>query len=357
MNPLPLSMPMSSPAIAPISQLQTRLPRIARSAVRLGRLLCRQPLADAAALTLQHGLPESRIYARVGVELGSAGRLTLCMDVAADPALRALLVDGGVTQTAVAALLLDVPLAALALLGLGQPRVVDFAPWPAPLPSACGPLLVLGDMALPLPCMPVDACAGAMQALETACGNIDPGAPTGAMLRSLRLCAYPCLGERRYRSERLASLRPGDVLIAPLQRRHGGYRAWLRCGVATGRQWRLPGHIERNTFHIEDSADMAQMSDATTAAEPGQSVPPSAPVPVEQVDVPVQLELDPLVLPLAELGTLHPGHVLELNTLLEDACVHLMVYGQSIGNGRLIAIGDHLGVQLVSVNGHPHADA
>ncbi|KWV12057.1 type III secretion system cytoplasmic ring protein SctQ [Xanthomonas translucens pv. translucens] len=348
---------MSSPAIAPISQLQTRLPRIARSAVRLGRLLCRQPLADAAALTLQHGLPESRIYARVGVELGSAGRLTLCMDVAADPALRALLVDGGVTQTAVAALLLDVPLAALALLGLGQPRVVDFAPWPAPLPSACGPLLVLGDMALPLPCMPVDACAGAMQALETACGNIDPGAPTGAMLRSLRLCAYPCLGERRYRSERLASLRPGDVLIAPLQRRHGGYRAWLRCGVATGRQWRLPGHIERNTFHIEDSADMAQMSDATTAAEPGQSVPPSAPVPVEQVDVPVQLELDPLVLPLAELGTLHPGHVLELNTLLEDACVHLMVYGQSIGNGRLIAIGDHLGVQLVSVNGHPHADA
>ncbi|MFN6508958.1 type III secretion system cytoplasmic ring protein SctQ [Xanthomonas translucens] len=350
-------MPMSSPAIAPISQLQTRLPRIARSAVRLGRLLCRQPLADAAALTLQHGLPESRIYARVGVELGSAGRLTLCMDVAADPALRALLVDGGVTQTAVAALLLDVPLAALALLGLGQPRVVDFAPWPAPLPSACGPLLVLGDMALPLPCMPVDACAGAMQALETACGNIDPGAPTGAMLRSLRLCAYPCLGERRYRSERLASLRPGDVLIAPLQRRHGGYRAWLRCGVATGRQWRLPGHIERNTFHIEDSADMAQMSDATTAAEPGQSVPPSAPVPVEQVDVPVQLELDPLVLPLAELGTLHPGHVLELNTLLEDACVHLMVYGQSIGNGRLIAIGDHLGVQLVSVNGHPHADA
>ncbi|MCT8284418.1 type III secretion system cytoplasmic ring protein SctQ [Xanthomonas translucens pv. translucens] len=333
------------------------MPRIARSAVRLGRLLCRQPLADAAALTLQHGLPESRIYARVGVELGSAGRLTLCMDVAADPALRALLVDGGVTQTAVAALLLDVPLAALALLGLGQPRVVDFAPWPAPLPSACGPLLVLGDMALPLPCMPVDACAGAMQALETACGNIDPGAPTGAMLRSLRLCAYPCLGERRYRSERLASLRPGDVLIAPLQRRHGGYRAWLRCGVATGRQWRLPGHIERNTFHIEDSADMAQMSDATTAAEPGQSVPPSAPVPVEQVDVPVQLELDPLVLPLAELGTLHPGHVLELNTLLEDACVHLMVYGQSIGNGRLIAIGDHLGVQLVSVNGHPHADA
>ncbi|KTF38738.1 type III secretion system cytoplasmic ring protein SctQ [Xanthomonas translucens pv. translucens] len=348
---------MSSPAIAPISQLQTRLPRIARSAVRLGRLLCRQPLADAAALTLQHGLPESRIYARVGVELGSAGRLTLCMDVGADPALRALLVDGGATQTAVAALLLDVPLAALARLGLGQPRVVDFAPWPAPLPSACGPLLVLGDMALPLPCMPVDACAGAMQALETACGNIDPGAPTGAMLRSLRLCAYPCLGERRYRSERLASLRPGDVLIAPLQRRHGGYRAWLRCGVATGRQWRLPGHIERNTFHIEDSADMAQMSDATTAAEPGQSVPPSAPVPVEQVDVPVQLELDPLVLPLAELGTLHPGHVLELNTLLEDACVHLMVYGQSIGNGRLIAIGDHLGVQLVSVNGHPHADA
>ncbi|WP_235426706.1 type III secretion system cytoplasmic ring protein SctQ [Xanthomonas cerealis] len=319
--------------------------------------MCRQPLADAAALTLQHGLPESRIYARVGVELGSAGRLTLCMDVAADPALRALLVDGGVTQTAVAALLLDAPLAALARLGLGQPRVVDFAPWPAPLPSACGPLLVLGDTALPLPCMPVDACAGAIQALETACGNIDPGAPTDAMLRSLRLCAYPCLGERRYRSERLASLRPGDVLIAPLQRRHGGYRAWLRCGVATGRQWRLPGHIERNTFHIEDSADMAEMSDATTAAEPGQSVPPSAPVPVEQVDVPVQLELDPLVLPLAELGTLHPGHVLELNTLLEDACVHLMVYGQSIGNGRLIAIGDHLGVQLVSVNGHPHADA
>ncbi|WIH03917.1 type III secretion system cytoplasmic ring protein SctQ [Xanthomonas translucens pv. graminis] len=348
---------MSSPAIAPISQLQTRLPRIPRSAVRLARLLCRPPLADAAALTLQRGLPESGIYAQVGVELGSAGRLVLCMDIAADPALRALLVDGGATRTALAALLLDAPLAALGQLGLGQPRVVDFAAWQAPLPCACGPLLVLGDTALPLPCMPVDACASAMQALEAACGGIDAGAAPGATLQSLRLCVYPCLGERRYRSERLASLRPGDALIAPLQRRHGGYRAWLRCGVASGRQWRLHGHIECNTFHIEDSADMAQMSDATTAAEPGQSVPPSAPVPVEQVDVPVQLELDPLVLPLGELGTLHPGHVLELNTSLEDARVHLMVYGQSIGNGRLIAIGDHLGVQLLSVNGHPHADA
>ncbi|MFC6839789.1 type III secretion system cytoplasmic ring protein SctQ [Xanthomonas theicola] len=218
----------------------------------------------------------------------------------------------------------------------------------ARLAAPCGPLLVFGDAELPLPCVPVDACTDAVQALEAACTAV---AAAAGPAPSLRLLAYPCLGARRYPSARLASLRPGDVLIAPLQRRHGGYRAWLCCGAASGRQWRLHGHIDRHTFHLEDIADM----NTVTASE--QVATASAPRSIDQVDVPVQLELDPLLLPLGELGTLQPGHVLELNTCVEDACVQLMVYGQSIGSGRLIAVGDHLGVQLVSVNGRLHADA
>ncbi|PPT92336.1 type III secretion system cytoplasmic ring protein SctQ [Xanthomonas theicola] len=333
---------------ARLSPLRPRVPHIAQCAARLARLLCTQPLAAAAELSLRHRLSATGIHACVGVELGNGGRLSLCMDVSADPGLRALLVDGCAAQSALAALLLDAPLAALQRLGLGRPQVTEFRAWPHALPHPCGPLLVFGDAELPLPCVPVDACTDAVQALEAACTAV---AAAAGPAPSLRLLAYPCLGARRYPSARLASLRPGDVLIAPLQRRHGGYRAWLCCGAASGRQWRLHGHIDRHTFHLEDIADM----NTVTASE--QVATASAPRSIDQVDVPVQLELDPLLLPLGELGTLQPGHVLELNTCVEDACVQLMVYGQSIGSGRLIAVGDHLGVQLVSVNGRLHADA
>ncbi|KLD76401.1 YscQ/HrcQ family type III secretion apparatus protein [Xanthomonas hyacinthi] len=344
---------MSSPAIAAISQLQTRLPHVAPGVARLARLLCSTPLAEAAALSLQRRLHAAGRYARVGLELGDGGRLWLCMDVSADPGLRALLVDtcASASQLALAALLLDAPLAPLQRLGLGQTRLVEFAAWPGALPSACGPALAFGDAQLPLPCVPVEACASAMRALEAAAAAVAAGAAAGTAPPSFRLFAHPCLGQRRYRKQRLASLRPGDVLIAPLQRHRDGYRAWLHCGAATGRQWRLPGRIDRNAFHIEDIAEMSSSNESEPNAVP------SAALSVEHVDVPVQLQLDPLVLPLGELGALHPGHVLELNVPVEDACVHLTVYGQSIGSGRLIAIGDQLGLQLVSVNGHAHADA
>ncbi|WCM24385.1 type III secretion system cytoplasmic ring protein SctQ [Paraburkholderia bryophila] len=68
-----------------------------------------------------------------------------------------------------------------------------------------------------------------------------------------------------------------------------------------------------------------------------------------ELDVPVQLEISTLELPLATLATLQPGYLLELPIAVEDAQVRLVVHGRTIGTGRLVAIGEHLGLQIARI--------
>jgi type III secretion protein Q len=70
---------------------------------------------------------------------------------------------------------------------------------------------------------------------------------------------------------------------------------------------------------------------------------------LSELDVPVQLEISTLDLPLATLATLQPGYLLELPIAVEDAQVRLVVHGRTIGTGRLVAIGEHLGLQIARI--------
>ena len=78
---------------------------------------------------------------------------------------------------------------------------------------------------------------------------------------------------------------------------------------------------------------------------------------VAALELPVQLEVDQLALTLSVLSGLQPGQILELSVPVDQADIRLVVYGQTIGIGRLLAVGEHLGVQILSMSENPHADA
>lgn len=78
---------------------------------------------------------------------------------------------------------------------------------------------------------------------------------------------------------------------------------------------------------------------------------------VAELELPVQLEVDQLALSLSTLSGLQPGQILELSVPVDQADIRLVVYGQTIGTGRLLAVGEHLGVQILSMSESTHADA
>jgi type III secretion protein Q len=69
-------------------------------------------------------------------------------------------------------------------------------------------------------------------------------------------------------------------------------------------------------------------------------------------NIPVSLDFDlgNLTVPLGELATLKPGYVFELPGNLERLRVAIRANGVRIGQGELVAVGDVLGVQLLSLD-------
>jgi type III secretion protein Q len=74
-----------------------------------------------------------------------------------------------------------------------------------------------------------------------------------------------------------------------------------------------------------------------------------APVDISQLDLPLKVEIDTISLPVAQLSALRTGYVLELPTPLATARIRLVTYGQTVGFGELVSVGDHLGVRVVQL--------
>jgi len=67
------------------------------------------------------------------------------------------------------------------------------------------------------------------------------------------------------------------------------------------------------------------------------------------VGVTVDFELGSTSLPLGELANLKPGYVFELSGNLNQVRVVIRANGTRVGYGELVAVGDVLGVHLLSV--------
>ena len=150
------------------------------------------------------------------------------------------------------------------------------------------------------------------------------------------------LATRSWSMQLLRSLERGDVVLFKDDGASGVIDAELLCGALVGRHW--SGRVQINQRKV---TLMSQMETQECNAEYDMDI--SGPVmsaDVAELEVPVHFEVDNAALSLAQLSTLRPGYVIELLIPVDQAEIRLVACGQIIARGKLVVIGDCLGVQI-----------
>jgi len=189
--------------------------------------------------------------------------------------------------------------------------------------------------------IPLTASTPVLAELQTAIAALSMPAQLPSWLSKLRVSTRLRIGKRNASAALLQSLRPGDVLLhgitsAPVDR---GEVLW---GIAEGAVLRAPVRLNQQQMILETTPTMQHDTFETQTSQSTTDV--------ESLELPVQLEVDQLALPLSALSSLQPGQILELSVPVDQADIRLVVYGQTIGFGRLLAVGEHLGVQILSMS-------
>lgn len=181
---------------------------------------------------------------------------------------------------------------------------------------------------------------------------VDPERPQPELAAWAQLPApvsVACAGPRLTASA-WAALRPGDVFVLGSRTQPPPLHA-----RANGRQWplranhdgcRIDGAMQTIPTLLESSAmneNEAPPPQDAPADDGGDAATRSLPVLVE-------FELGRLELTLGELAGLQPGYVFPLPAFVEGANVTIRANGRASGRGELVAVGDTLGVRLVSWN-------
>ncbi|AXV83895.1 type III secretion system cytoplasmic ring protein SctQ [Ralstonia solanacearum] len=172
------------------------------------------------------------------------------------------------------------------------------------------------------------------------------------------------VASRRCRRDTLDTLAPGDILL-------GWNDATYRPATDEGTVCLAWGDARQPhltaTAHYKDgivtTLDLPPLTDDDDAFQDDFATAPRMPagnsadssVPLEQLEVPVHLELAVMGMPLSELAALQPQHVLTLPVKIRDATVRLVCHGQTLGHGQLVAVGEQLGLQIASIGKH-HAE-
>ncbi len=168
----------------------------------------------------------------------------------------------------------------------------------------------------------------------------------------LKLPGRALLGIQRLQIDTLYSLQEGDILlngIAPHYRSLLDDSAALdnielMWGTPKAKRLRSTGRLDgqmiviKDTPVISEDIDTEETTDSISDEEELDNL--------AQLEVPVRLEVDTIMLPLAELSGLNTGYVIELPIPLSQASIRLTIHGQTIGFGELVAVGEHLAVRI-----------
>ncbi|MCW7540807.1 FliM/FliN family flagellar motor switch protein [Aquabacterium sp. A7-Y] len=168
-----------------------------------------------------------------------------------------------------------------------------------------------------------------------------PRAGTLAAWAGLRLRPRLQLTERLLPCGVLDQLDQGDIVLTGSSGAPLTYRWITGMGI---------------TMQAEAELDLKQQK--FTVAQPPRlqsDAPPDGDGEVRSLDrlqdlqVPVAFEIDTARISLAELASIRPGYVIELDAPLQQAAVRLVCHGQTVGCGQLVAIGDQLGVRITQM--------
>jgi type III secretion system YscQ/HrcQ family protein len=167
--------------------------------------------------------------------------------------------------------------------------------------------------------------------------------PPPAPRTDLPLAATLHLGRVMAPARLLRALRDGDALrLGRGGITRDGIVATLRV-AQPAHQW--PCRLRRSSATLLTADNSAAL---TLDYHPQEQTPMTAPQALD-FEVPIDVELAPLSLTLAQIERLLPGQSLELPQDVSDAAVTLRVHGKPIAQGRLIVIGRALGVRVEQV--------
>ena len=168
-----------------------------------------------------------------------------------------------------------------------------------------------------------------------------------ALPTSLRICARgPHL-----RVEQVRALEAGDVLVLG-ERQQVFSHLHLVASDAGASGWKAcwtNGDLRIDAVAVETMDDLRSnpMNETEQNDNPGTDAADAASGdPLAQLPLRIDFTLGEVSIPLAQLSTLAPGYVFALADNIEHARVGIRANGRRIGHGRLVAIGDTLGVQL-----------
>lgn len=115
--------------------------------------------------------------------------------------------------------------------------------------------------------------------------------------------------------------------------------------------WLAAGPVRRHAGRLTwSSAGQLQMVQFGTGGETSmESNIKEAPAGFDDLPVSVRFELAQWTASLAEVGNLAAGAVLDIGQRIDEHAISVWVEQRCIGKGHLIAIGERLGVRLVSV--------
>ncbi|NIC04760.1 type III secretion system cytoplasmic ring protein SctQ [Billgrantia bachuensis] len=173
-------------------------------------------------------------------------------------------------------------------------------------------------------------------------------------------------GHQRLRLDELRGLMPGDVVLlkrpvealaiagrpmAEVVEQKDGLKLLTSPSARHGEGLGVPGSARAGSDSpsqnpLNDDRSRDDMAVDSRNPKP----PPTDAAALDGLPMRLVCELGRLELTLGELRELGPGSVLPLSRPTEDA-VDLVVNGRPMGRGRLVEIGDSLGVQIVRLTG------
>ncbi|MCO1379350.1 type III secretion system cytoplasmic ring protein SctQ [Burkholderia multivorans] len=162
------------------------------------------------------------------------------------------------------------------------------------------------------------------------------------------------LGRTALTAAELADVVAGDIIAIEHWRAHEQDLlcvAYVRAAPA----WEITGRPAGNRLTVQRIREMPlepPRTDSASAAAP-DAPPADAPRSLDGLAVDLRFELPPTSMPLGELGTLQPGAVIELPHGINQSVIHLVANGMLIGTGQLIAVGQKLGVRVVTLTPPP----
>ncbi len=346
------------------------LPQFDSHTARLRRLLCDARIA--ALLAHEFDLQDWDITEAApanwqmpgSLELQSNGTAAaIAIDLACYPALASIATGSMMSEdaalaaslrNAVAAIISEPLLDALKTVGLADAHVTELRTAPAVRAALALRFTLDGHR---FECV-LDRIAPAW--IDTMERRIAPQrVPFASCISRIGIPASLGIGERTLSVQTLNGLRPGDVVlrVAPAALRtlldmpQQADHVDVYLGAPGARRFHVRATLDGSRLVINTDPQMTQENSRTDATLDGGDLPVAASI--DDLELPVRFEIETITLPLVQLSALRSGYVLELPGTVRDARVRLLAYGQVIGTGELVTVGEHLGVRIVHMaNGH-----